>query len=58
MLRHKKNNKEHANKDKHQRIMSIYSSQQILPEHMVKAPSLPLKKTAKNSSHHPRQKSK
>ena len=58
MLRHKKNNKEHTNKDKNQRIMHIYSSQQLLTDHNAKAPSLPLKKTTKQSSTHNRNKSK
>ena len=58
MLRHKKNNKEHTVKDKNQRIMNIYSSQQLLPEHCIKAPSLTLKKTTKQSSNQYRQKSK
>ena len=58
MLRPKKNNKDHGHKDKNHRIMNIYSSHQLLPDQSVKAPSLPLKKTTKQSSSNPRQKSK
>ena len=58
MLRHKKNNKDHGNKDKNQRIMHIYSSQQLPTDHQAKAPSLPLKKATKQTSTNTRHKSK
>ena len=59
MLKHKKNNKAHGDKDKNQRIMHIYSSQQLPTDHSAKAPSLPLKKTTtKQNSNNNRHRSK
>jgi hypothetical protein len=53
MLKHKKNNKDHASKDRNTRIMHVYASHQSSTDQPPKGASLPLKKNNKPSGSHP-----
>lgn len=58
MQKNKRANKDQPNKERNQRILHIYSTQATCPDSIFKAATLPLKKNAKLSVHHPPNKSK
>lgn len=58
MQKNKRNQKDQPNKERNQRILNIYSTQASHSDSIFKAATLPLKKNAKLSVHHPQTKSK